>query len=85
MGKKKNKSINNLTGGGIAPELIGMALKKGGELISSEKLQKSLFGTYSDGKTRNLIDAWHGEVLSPKQKRDRKYKKKKVKSKKIKL
>ena len=84
MGKKKENS-NNIVFEGLSAEMMNLALKKGGKLIKSKKLRKSLFGTYSDGKPRNLIDAWHGEVLSPKQKRDRKYKKKKIKSKKIKL
>lgn len=82
MGKKKNKSQGTK---GIPDELVGVLLSKGEKLLSSGKIQEALFGTYSNGKPRNLIDALNGEVLSPKQKRNMKYKKKKVKNKKIKL
>ncbi len=31
-------------------------------------IQKFLFGTYSDGSSRNLVDALNGEYISPKDK-----------------
>ena len=54
-------------------------------LCSSKDFQKMLFGTYSDGKTRSFIDAWNGEVLSPKQRQKKLYKKRKSGKKKIRL
>lgn len=54
-------------------------------LCSSKDVQKMLFGTYSDGKTRSFIDAWNGEVLSPKQRQKKLYKKRKNGRKKIRL
>lgn len=54
-------------------------------LSSSEDLQKLICGTYSDGTPKSVIDSIHGEVLSPKDKKKKIYKKKKVKHKKIKL
>lgn len=55
------------------------------KLSSNEDLQKMICGTYSDGTPKSLIDSIHGEVLSPKDKRKKLYKKKKVKHKKIRL
>lgn len=54
-------------------------------LCSSKEVQKMLFGTYSDGRTRSFIDAWNGEVLSPKQRQKKLYKKRKNGRKKIRL
>lgn len=57
------------------------------DVISSDKVKKTLFGTYSNGKARNLTDAIHKEVVSPEDKllitkRLKKNKKKKKKNKK---
>lgn len=57
------------------------------DVIASEKVKKTLFGTYSNGKARNLSDAIHQEVISPEErllitKRLKKNKKKKKKNKK---
>lgn len=54
-------------------------------ICSNKKFQESIFGTYSDGTRRNFFDAWNGEVLSPKQRRKKLYKKKKSGKKKIRL
>lgn len=53
--------------------------------ITDPKVQKALFGTYSDGSTRSLVDAWNDEILSPKDKSKKLYKKKKSGKKKVKL
>jgi hypothetical protein len=71
----------------------GIDLKNGLKLIESiinlmtnETIQKSIFGQYSDGNTRSIMDSLNGEVLSPKQKAKKIYKKKKkVGKKKLKL
>lgn len=62
----------------------GIDLKNGLKLIESiinlmtnETIQKSIFGQYSDGNTRSIMDSLNGEVLSPKQKARKLYKKKK--------
>lgn len=38
------------------------------EVHKSEALQKQIFGSYADGRPRNLTDAITGEVHSPKEK-----------------
>ena len=50
-----------------------------------EDVKKTIFGTYGNGKTRSVIDALNGEVLTPKEKKDKLYKKKKAGKKKIRL
>ncbi len=55
------------------------------KLCSQKEIQKMIFGTYSDGKPRSLMDAINGEILSPKQKRNKLYKKRKSGKKKIRL
>lgn len=59
MGKKKQK---------VAAELAVIAVETATTLLSSKSIQKSLLGTYADGKTRSVADALNGEFLSPKQK-----------------
>ena len=54
-------------------------------VVTNEDLRKTVLGTYSDGKPRSIIDAYNGEVLSPKQKQKKLYKKRKAGKKKIKL
>lgn len=54
-------------------------------VVTNEDLRKTVLGTYSDGKPRSIIDAYNGEVLSPKQKQKKLYKKRKSGKKKIKL
>lgn len=71
----------------------GIDLKNGLKLVESvinlltnETIQKSIFGQYSDGNTRSIMDSLNGEVLSPRQKAKKIYKKKKkVGKKKLKL
>lgn len=62
---------------------IGSALLKAGkDLIKDDDVQKFLCGRYSDGTSRNVADAVHGEYLSPKQRKKlKKFKKKKKKNK----
>lgn len=55
------------------------------DIISKDKsLQKTLFGTYTNGKPRSVADAFHGEIIHPQDrllidKRIQKNKKKKKK------
>ena len=56
-------------------------------LGENKKVQKTILGTYSNGKTRSVIDALKGEIISPEDqllitKRLNKKKKKKKKNKK---
>lgn len=37
-----------------------------GGLVANEKIQKALFGCYSDGSPRSFPDCLEGEILSPK-------------------
>lgn len=67
MGKKKNELFE------LGTKLLDVAM--------SEKGQRVLFGTYSNGKTRSAIDAWRDETISPKD-REKWEKKKKKKNKK---
>lgn len=67
MAKKKNDLLT------LGTKLLDMAM--------SEKGQKVLFGTYSNGRTRSAIDAWRDETISPKD-REKWEKKKKKKEKK---
>lgn len=60
-------------------------LKEVSKLCTEKEVQKMIFGTYSDGRARSLIDAINGEILSPKQKRDKLYKRRKAGKKKIRL
>lgn len=39
------------------------------EILSDQEIGEKLFGTYSDGTTRNFADSLRGEFLSPKQKK----------------
>jgi hypothetical protein len=55
------------------------------DLCSTDKVQKMLFGTYSNGKARSMVDAINDEVLSPKQRKSKLYKKRKSGKKKIRL
>ena len=50
-------------------------------LASNEDVQKILFGEYSDGKPRSMIDGLNNEIYSPKQKKHNKDKKKHKKNK----
>lgn len=54
-------------------------------VVTNEDLRKTILGTYSDGKPRSLVDAMNDEVLSPKQRQKKLYKKRKSGKKKIKL
>ncbi len=50
-------------------------------LMANEKLQRTLFGEYSDGTPRSLSDCLDGEILSPKDREKMLYKgKRKLKS-----
>lgn len=55
------------------------------KVASDEKIKKMIFGTYSNGKSRSILDSLDGEILSPKDrekylyKKDKKHKKKKKK------
>lgn len=52
-------------------------------IIANDKVQKALFGVYSDGTARSLPDCLEGEILSPKDREKMLYKNKdKKKSKK---
>lgn len=55
------------------------------ENVSTKKLQKTLCGEYEDGSTRNVIDAVNGEIFSPKQRKNKLYKKRKSGKKKVRL
>ena len=61
----------------VIKEVSGIALSESG--------QKFLCGTYSDGKTRNVVDAMRDEFMSPetREKMTKKDKKKKKKKKKV--
>ena len=68
---------------GIPVETIVSIAK---ELGGNKKIQKTIFGTYSNGRPRSAIDAVKGEVISPEdqllitkrlQKKNKKKKKKK--------
>lgn len=66
---------------------VGAIISTAIDVVSSDKMRKTLFGTYSNGKSRNLTDAIHNEVVSPEDKlkitkRIKKNKKKKKKNKK---
>lgn len=50
-------------------------------LASNKNVQKILFGEYSDGKPRSMIDGLNNEIYSPKQKKHNKDKKKHKKNK----
>ena len=52
------------------------------EAVTDKNVQKAVFGTYSDGKPRSLVDCVNGEFLSPKDREKYVYKKKKKKGKK---
>ena len=54
-------------------EIISVA----SELIANEDVKKTVLGTYSDGSSRSIGDAFSGEILSPKDKETYIYKKKK--------
>jgi hypothetical protein len=56
-----------------------------GAILSDEKVQKRILGEYSDGRIRSIPDAINDEILSPKQKQKKLYKKKKSGKKKVKL
>lgn len=43
----------------IAKHLVSMGMH-------NDQLQKMIFGTYTDGEARSAIDAYHNEMLSPK-------------------
>ena len=60
---------------------FGDILSKASSFILSDSGQKFLCGTYSNGKTRSVIDALHDEIISPKdrEKWEKKNKKKKMK------
>mgnify|MGYP003496773446 CR=1 FL=1 len=42
------------------------------QLLKSKKVQKFLCGSYSDGSPRSLPDALNDELLSPKQRQNKK-------------
>lgn len=76
--KVSNKGIDLKNGLKLLESVIG--------LLTNETIQKSIFGEYSDGNTRSIMDSLNGEVLSPSQKAKKLYKKKKkVGKKKLKL
>ena len=55
------------------------------KIAKEDNVQKIVCGTYSDGETRSIPDAFKGEVYSPKQKGKAKKKKKKKELKKFKI
>lgn len=58
------------------------------KVLTDKSVQKVIFGEYSDGTPRSLVDSWNGETLSPKEKKKtlkKKGGKKKNKKKKIKF
>jgi hypothetical protein len=69
----------NLDSFGKAVAVVGKAAET---LDKNESFKKLMFGTYSDGKSRNLVDALYDEELSPKQKKKKNKKKGKNKKKK---
>lgn len=71
--------------GSINEDLVKSIIDTSIKVLSSSKFKKTIFGTYSDGTARSLVDSVNGEVLSPKQKKNKIYKKKKVKNRKIRL
>jgi hypothetical protein len=61
-------------------DVLGIIIKAGGDILSSDKVKKTLLGEYTDGTTRNVMDAFNGEYLSPKtKKKHKKHKKNKKK------
>lgn len=55
------------------------------KLLTDTSIQRAVFGEYTDGSPRSLIDSWNGETLSPKQKHKISKKKGKKKKKKNKI
>ena len=55
------------------------------KIVNTPDVKRTIFGEYSDGRPRSIIDGIYGETLSPKQKKKKKYKKKKKKHKKVKF
>lgn len=51
------------------------------EISKNEDLMKMICGTYSDGSTKSIYDAFKGETESPKQKKKKIKKRKKNKEK----
>ena len=49
----------------------------GKEVVGNSDIKKFAFGTYTDGSTRNVVDAINGEYMSPKTKKKHLKKKKK--------
>ena len=60
----------------MAAESIIAIIGAIGSLITSKGARKALFGTYSDGTPRSLVDSLDGEVRSPAEKARKKHKKK---------
>lgn len=54
---------------------IKVLVAAAGAMVANEKIQKTLFGTYSDGTPRSLADCLEGEILSPKDRKKMLYKK----------
>ena len=57
--------------------LIGKMIDGAVKVASNKKVQKFLFGVYTDDTPRSLADCLDGEVLSPKDRAKHIYKKKK--------
>ena len=70
---------------GKAKAVVDIVVSAVTTLAGDDNVQKFVCGTYSDGKTRSIPDAFKGEVYSPKQKGKSKKKKKKKKLKKFKI
>lgn len=51
----------------VAAGLLKAGKKMVEEISKSESLQRHIFGSYTDGKPRNLADAITGEIRSPKE------------------
>lgn len=66
----------------MAAESIIAIIGAVGSLITSKGARKALFGTYTDGTPRSLIDSLDGEFRSPAEKAKKKKKKSGKKSKK---
>lgn len=62
--------------------VIATIISAAGGLAGNEKIQKTLFGVYSDGSPRSLPDALSGEILSPKDRQRMLYRKDKKKKRK---
>lgn len=55
-------------------QIIATALtlgKKAADYCGTDDGKKMIFGTYTDGSPRSLVDAWNDEIMSPKSREKR--------------